>query len=77
MDGINVIMKESIIINVMLEETVPASSVQELLDMEGGVPQEPPSTYLTLETINELMLVLTLFHKNQRQPHNKGLYQGF
>lgn len=47
-------MQESSCMNVVLEETMPASSVQELLDIEGGVPQEAPSTYPTLETTKEL-----------------------
>ena len=50
MDGIDVMMQASLCINVMLEEIVLASSIQELLDMEGGVTQEPPSTCPTLET---------------------------
>lgn len=54
MDGIDVMMQESIFINVVLEEIVQASSVQELLDMEGGVTQEPPSSCSILETTKEL-----------------------
>lgn len=51
---IDIMMRESTFINVMLEEIVLASSVQELLDMEGGVTQEPPSTCLTLDIAEEL-----------------------
>lgn len=54
MDGIDVIMQESIFINVVLEETMLASSLQELLSKEGGVTQEPPSTCATLDTKEEL-----------------------
>ena len=53
-DGVDLMIQESIFINVVLEETVPSSSAQELLDTEGGVTQELPSTRLALEIVEEL-----------------------
>jgi len=54
MDGIDIMMQESIFINVVLEETVIASSYQGLVDTEGGVTQEPPSIHPALEIAEEL-----------------------
>lgn len=54
MDGIDVIMQESICINVVLEEIMLASFVQELLDKEGSATQEPSSTCPTRETTEEI-----------------------
>ena len=54
MDGVDIIMQESIFINFVLEEIVPKSSTQELLETGDGATQEPASTCLTLEIAKEL-----------------------
>lgn len=53
MDGVNTVIQESTFINTMLEETVPASAAQEMLDTGGGVTQEPPPNRPTLEIVEE------------------------
>ena len=54
MDGVDIMIQESIFINAMLKETVPTSSTQRLLDTKGGVTQEPPSTRPAMEIAEEL-----------------------
>lgn len=54
---------------------MPASPIQEMLDMEGGVPQETPSTCPTFETIKELNFGIDTVPKELASSSEQGTAQ--